>query len=308
MSRPESRQAWADFWSGSNARPSTCLPTALAKIDASQTATWRTFALALPNRAHVLDLGTGDGVVLRKMQQARGDLRLTGVDSAPSLPPAPRGLTLRPAVAMEALPFGPARFDAVSSQFGYEYSDTSVSAGEVVRVLRPGGRLLFVVHRRDGPIVAHNLPRRDALRWALSESGYLAKATALVGARRVAPLPTPPTFRDAPEEAARLFPGQSAAGEFLQALYQTLELSRGAPAAETLDALAELESKARYEIARIDTLDRAACNSERLDRIIQELRSAGLAVEPQGVLTEQSGRPFAWVVAGTRLNGPGTSR
>jgi SAM-dependent methyltransferase len=308
MSEPESRRAWADFWSNGQGGTTTCLPGALQRIDAVQTATWQSFAYALTRRAHVLDLGTGDGVVLRKLQQARSDLRLTGVDSAPLLPRPPQGLTLRPAVSIEKLPFASARFDAISSQFGYEYSHTEASAGEVARVLKPGGRFLFIVHDRGGPILSHNLLRRNALRWVLSEAGYLNKASALVQARRFASLPTPPLFRDACAEASRLLPGQSAAGEFLQALFQTLELSRSASASEALAALAELESKARFEIARIDALDRAACDAEQLMVKVEELRRAGLSVDVPAVLTEQLGKPFAWVLLGSRLSGPGTSQ
>jgi hypothetical protein len=87
-----------------------------------------------------------------------------------------------------------------------------------------------------------------------------------------------------------------------------LELSRGASASEALRALAELESKARFEIARIDALDRAACDAEQLMVKVEELRRASLSVDVPAVLSEQLGKPFAWVLSGTRLSGPGTSR
>lgn len=308
MSRPNNRQPWADFWSGSRTNSATCLPKALEQIDAAQSALWHGFAKSLAARSEVLDLGTGAGVVLKKMRQARTDLRLTGTDSSPVLPPPPKGIRLKPGVGMEDLPFASAHFDAVVSQFGYEYGDTKAAAPEVARVLKPGGRLLFMIHRRDGPIVAHNLPRRDALGWALMKSGYLDAAKALAAARRLAALPTPPSFRAAPQEAARLYPGQPVAGEFLQAVLQTLELSRGAPAEEALGVLAALEDKARNEIDRIDSLDRAACDADRFGILTEELRSAGLAIEAPGTLSERSGRPFAWLLSGVRISDPGTSR
>jgi SAM-dependent methyltransferase len=304
MSREDNRRAWADFWRAGRTKPSTCLPAALEQIDAAQSALWRGLARDLPKRAYVLDLGTGDGIVLRKLAQSRPDLRLTGIDSAPILPPPPKGIVLKPDVALESLPFPAGRFDALTSQFGYEYGDTAAAAAEVARVLKQGGRFLFALHRRDGPIVAHNLPRRDALRWALGESGQLDKARTLAAARRLSLLPTPPSFRAAPAEASRRFPGQSAAGEFLEAILQTLELGRHAPPDEVLDALAELESKAINEIARIDTLDRAACDSDRIDFIVEQLRAAGMAVDAPASLVERSGRAFAWVLTGLRLSGP----
>lgn len=302
MSSTGNREAWADFW-GQHAgqTASGCLPQALEQIEAAQRAMWQGFARELKKGARVLDLGTGDGAVLKKMLKVRTDLVLTGVDSSPRLPPHPKGISLRAEIAIESLPFEDASVDAVTSQFGYEYGDTRSASMEVARVLRSGGRLLLAVHRRDGPIVAHNLPRRDALRWVLSPGGHVEKARNLISARRAAPLPTPPAFRSAPDEATRLFPGQSVGAEFLQALLQTLELGRNRPPRESLEVLQQLESKARNEIARIDSLDRAACDAPRIERLIAELRSAGIRLEAPGVLTERSsGRPFAWLVSGLR--------
>ncbi|MDP8993778.1 MAG: class I SAM-dependent methyltransferase [Pseudomonadota bacterium] len=293
------REVWADFWAASGPAAG-CLPRALEEIDAAERALWQDFARRLPKGARVLDLGTGDGAVPAKMAEARRDLRLTGVDSSPRLPRAPRGVTLRAGVPIEALPFAAASFDAVTSQFGYEYADAAAAAREVARVLKPGGRLLFVVHRSDGSILAHNLPRREALVWAL-EGGWLAKARALAAARRGAPLPTPPAFRTAAEEAQRRFPRQSVAAEFLQAVAQTLEMGRTKPPHESLEVLDTLEAKARNEIGRIDSLARAACDEARLAELAAGLREAGIAIDPPGTLAERgSKRPFAWLLSGAR--------
>lgn len=301
MSHPRDQAAWADFWARNNGRESGCLPHASVEIDAAQKAVWRGFARALPKRAKVLDLGTGDGAVLKKMRDDRGDLQLTGVDSSPRLPAAPRGISLRAGLALERLPFPPATFDAVTSQFGYEYGETAQAAPECARVLKPGGTLLFILHRSDSPIVAHNLPRRDALRWVLATGGYFDKARALVTARAVIGLPTPPAFSQAPEEAGRRFPGQSVGTEFLSAVLQTLEMGRRRPAVESLEVLQELESKALNEIARINSLERAACDASRIEEIAGELRAAGFDIPAPGAIVEQSSRrPFAWLVSGTK--------
>jgi SAM-dependent methyltransferase len=298
----DNRKAWADFWAQkSGERGPACLPNALQEIDAAQRETWHAFARDLAPGVRLLDLATGDGAVLKKIREARTDLVLTGVDSAPTLPPAPPGMTLRAGVSMEALPFEDGAFDAVVSQFGYEYGDTAAIAPEAARLLAPGGRLGLLIHRRDGPIVAHNLPRRDALRWALAPGGYLAKARGLVAARRIAAIPTPPAFRTAPEEAQRLFPGQSVGHEFLTAILHTLEMGRGKPPEESLEVFATLESKASNEIARIETLERAACDADRIALISDELRAAGLDMRPPAEVAERStGRAFAWFLAGVR--------
>jgi len=261
---------------------------------------------SLPGRARVLDLGTGDGAVLGKIKSARRDLKLVGVDSAPVLPPAPKDVTLKPGVAMERLPFAAASFDAVTSQFGFEYGRTSEAAPEVGRVLRPGGQLSFVVHHAQGPILEHNLARHCALVWAARESGLIEKARAFVRARTSAALlPTPAGFRDAVAEARVRFPDQSVAEEFVRAILETLERSRGAKPAEALDVLNILDKGASGDIGRIEALASAACGAERIAAIVEDLAGAGIAMAEPAVLSETArGRPFAWHIAGRRTARP----
>lgn len=300
--RPDSRGAWSRFWSAGGRGPeSGCLPNALKQVDAAQAGVWRSFARSLPRRARVLDLGTGDGAVLGKLKRARDDLKLVGVDSSPVLPPAPKGMTLKPGVAMENLPFAAASFDAVTSQFGFEYGQTDEVAREIGRVLTPGGSLLFVVHHADGPILEHNLARLSGLAWAVRESGLLDKARALARARAIAALPTPVVFRNASAEAKTRFPGQSVADEFVRAILETLERGRGAPPGEVLDVINTLEDRAANEIARIEALARAVCGRERLGLISEELGRAGIAMAEPAELGESArAHPFAWRLAGRR--------
>ncbi|HEX9954434.1 MAG TPA: class I SAM-dependent methyltransferase [Allosphingosinicella sp.] len=302
MTGTDNRKPWADFWAGkAGERQTACIPDGLKDIDQAQRAAWQAFAAKLPAGARVLDLATGDGAVLKKIREVRSDLQLVGVDSAPSLPPSPPGISLRAGVSMESMPFKDGSFDAVVSQFGYEYGDTRAIAGEVGRLLRPGGGLALLIHRSDGPIVAHNLPRRDALRWALAPGGYLSKARALAGARRLVALPTPAAFRSAADEAQRLYPGQSVGAEFLTAVWQTLEMGRSKPPNESLEVFDTLEKKALNEIERIETLERAACDPARIKAILAEVEDAGLDVQAPAELIEGgSGRSFAWWLSATR--------
>lgn len=297
----DNRTAWADFWAaGSTGAGQSCMPCAAGRIDDSQRSLWQGFARSLRSGSRVLDIATGEGAVLKKIRESRRDLKLTGVDSAPDLPPPPAGIRIIKGVALEELPFADSSFDAVTSQFGYEYGDTRAAAPEVARVLKDGGAALFVLHKRDGPILAHNVSRREALHWALA-SGWLDKARAIAKARNMTPLPTPPAFRSAIEEAQRTFPQQPVAGEFLTAVLHTLELGRNRPAAESIETVDTLERKARNEIARIDSLERAACDAGRIEQISSELAGAGMTVDSPKVLIErETGRPFAWVLSSRR--------
>ena len=116
---------WGEFWKrnaaagargAANGEGGGCLPQRWAAIENAQKGAWTGFVRQLPEGARVLDLATGDSRVLRWMKAARPDLALTGIDLAPQLPPPPAGISTQSGIAMEALPFDDASFDAVATE------------------------------------------------------------------------------------------------------------------------------------------------------------------------------------------------
>lgn len=289
---------WAEFWSEPERARGGCLAgnAALAKACAEL---WRDFARRLPKRARVLDAATGDGVVLTRMAAARPDLKLLGIDYAPTLPPAPPGMTLRCGIAMDDLPFPDARFDALTSQFGFEYGAGQAAAGELSRVLAPGAPFQFLVHHAASPVVVHGRQRREAIDWAAFGSGGIERAQRLAAARAAVPLATPPAFAAAVAEARRRFPGQPVAAEIAGSILDLLR--RSADARYLADALALIEKKARSEIASLDALQRAARDEEGIAALRAMLDAAGLrATACAPVDDPQSRRPFAWLLRGAK--------
>ncbi len=98
----------------------------------------------------VLDVATGTGVVA--VTAGRLGARVTGLDLTPELLAQARENGLRAGLAdavwkegdAESLPFPDASFDAVLSQFGHMFAPRpEVAVAEMLRVLKPGGRLAF---------------------------------------------------------------------------------------------------------------------------------------------------------------------
>lgn len=295
-----STDVWTRYWASSGGARGGCLPNAGGPVEAAQRQVWQDFAGGLPRRARVLDLAAGNGIVGGWMAAARPDLKLIGVDSAVALPPPPRGVTLKAGVALERLPFADASFGAATSQFGIEYGEAGAAAAELARVLSPGAPLLLVVHHQASPIVAHNLARREALRWAAGPAGLLPRAKAFAGTGGL--LPVPPAFRSAPQEARRLFPAQSVAAEFALGILQRLELVRDRGGAAVQALLGAMEEDAAGEIGRIDLLEQAARDAAGAAALAAALTGAGLAMEaPRPLLEPQGARPLAWLLAGCRL-------
>lgn len=289
--------AWTDYWGSGGGDGGGCLPQGLGRIDGPLARLWGEAARTLPRGARILDLATGDGIVLRAMQAERPDLKLVGIDSAVRLPAAPRGIRLRAGVRMEALPLADDGIDFATSQFGFEYGESQPIAAELGRVVAPGGGFRFVIHHADSPILNHNRDRRAALVWAAVESGLLDRARAFATARQRMPLPVPASFREAVAEARRAFPGQPVAAEFAAAVQQTLELGRRAPGETLLRTLQALGDKARHEIARIDALGDAACGAERIASMRETLRAAGFVPGEPSVIHDRD-FPLAWLLYG----------
>ena len=94
-----------------------------------------------------LDVGCGPGAVA--MRAARAGADVTGLDLAPGLIETARrrageeGLSIAYEVGdCEALPYGDASFDTVSSSVGVIFAlDHRAAASELARVTRPGGRV-----------------------------------------------------------------------------------------------------------------------------------------------------------------------
>ena len=291
-------EAWAEFWAEPERAKGGCL-AANPGIAHVCSELWRDFARALPKRARVLDAATGDGIVLVRMAAARPDLKLTGIDYSPVLPPAPPGVTLRAGVAMDDLPFPDGRFAALTSQFGFEYGASDRAGRELSRVLAPAGAFQFLVHHASSPVVLHGTQRRAAIRWAAFESGGIARARKLATARAAIALATPPAFAAAVGEARRLFPAQPVAAEIAGSILDLLQ--RPAESAYVARGLDLIERKARSEIASLDALEEAARDEEGVAALRGLLDAAGLRVDLcEPVPDPQSRRPFAWLLRGAK--------
>ena len=97
----------------------------------------------------VLDVACGTGVVA--VTAARAGAKVTGLDLTPELLTVARENAQIAGVDItwhegdvEQLPFDPAAFDVVVSQFGHMFAPRpEVAVGEMLRVLKPGGTLAF---------------------------------------------------------------------------------------------------------------------------------------------------------------------
>jgi ubiquinone/menaquinone biosynthesis C-methylase UbiE len=288
-------KAWGDFWSQQRGQGSGgCLPDGWRGIEQSQREAWRDFARQLPPDSRVLDLATGDARVLRWLVEECLGLEATGVDLAPNLPEPPAKTTILAGVPMEELPFPDQNFDAVVSQFGFEYGNVARVAREVARVLMPGGLLGLVTHRFDGPILKHNRDRRHQIGWIFERKNLFALAQSILANRTNAFSATPLAIAEIVQEGAHRFGPQSAAWEIAEAVRRALMMPQVVESDVIGQLIEQIAAHARNEIARIDSLERACRTTADNDAFEAAIAEAGFAVRSVESLGSSDGQaPFA---------------
>jgi len=159
-------------------------------------------AAAIAEGQSVLDVACGTGVLAREAQLRTGPTGyIAGLDPSPGMLAVARELS--PSAdwrqgAAESMPFADDSFDAVVSQFGLMFMDRHKAPREMLRVLKPNGRLVVAVWDSAENIPAYSAEiallervagRRaaDALRapFALGDRDLLAGIFTNAGARSV---------------------------------------------------------------------------------------------------------------------------
>jgi len=178
----EKIRIWDAYWQDS--RMQAAGPDNAPDIEQALDTHWAQLTGALPNGAKVLDLACGNGavasVVARVSQEMGKSISVSGIDAADIDPPryvarlAPllQTIDFRANTRMEELPFEPATFDAVFSQYGYEFGDMGKTTSEIVRVLKPRGSVVVLALSASSHVV-------EAANKRMKQSQYILTQTKL---------------------------------------------------------------------------------------------------------------------------------
>ena len=192
MAKQQSNPGWRYYWREN--RLAACVPDnpdSAAAIESH----WTEFFAGLPAGTRVLDIATGNGVLLvwasRAARSAGRELVLTGidladVDPARFLPEHSADLAAANFIggtAAESLPFDDCSFDVVISQYGLEYADLDLALSEAARVLVSGGRLHWLAHGDDSIVLAQGRARLVDIDLLLAADGPFAAMKNFIEAR-----------------------------------------------------------------------------------------------------------------------------
>lgn len=131
--------------------------------DGAVAAWWKAHVEALADDAWVLEVGCGNCSLLPGLVQSGRQARYIGVDLASveisdiakeGLDESGIEVVLHGDTPAEALPEEDSSVDVVASVFGIEYSDLDKSLSEVQRVLKPGGKLVTLLHHDESVVTS----------------------------------------------------------------------------------------------------------------------------------------------------------
>jgi ubiquinone/menaquinone biosynthesis C-methylase UbiE len=258
---------------------------------------WIEFFSSLGDGARVLDLGTGNGAIpllAREAAVATGrqlevhGADLAAIDPARHVPNGARlfeGVTFHAGMPSERLGFEAASLDAVTGQYALEYSDTAKSLAEVRRVLRPGGRALFVLHHDQSALIRNARESLAQGALVLEETKILRKLRRHAAAERESAAAARATWAELSADATRLKQAaeRTMAPHLLRVvidgIQKLLGLRRELGAAGFDREVDRFEREIRAGVRRLQDLVDRAQSAGQIDAMVAVARGVGLACE-----------------------------
>ncbi|KWV95450.1 class I SAM-dependent methyltransferase [Erythrobacter sp. AP23] len=276
MDKQRKDAVWKDFWAAQNASSAPAVvSTQWDAITRAQFDVWTDFLREVKGGAKVLDIATGAGKVLHMMRATRPDLELYGIDIAQDFPDPPHKTKLVGGVHMEEMPFDDGQFDVVVSQFGFEYGDTEAGAKEILRVLHAEGRMAFMVHRGDGPIVAHNRKRIEQISWLRDENSLFSRIVEMIPVDSSISQEAYDFAKDLAARGERKFGLGSVAWEIPEAVRRTLILGAKGSREKLIGTLDLIEEQAESEVDRIRSLLVASAAADEREKLLEGFTKQG---------------------------------
>ena len=310
--RAARNKAWAHFWTSD--RVASCVPASAATEDEINQR-WRDFFAARPANSRVLDIATGNGVLLRQAAAAEhGEtFELVGIDLADIDPLAnvPGTLAAHPSVRFiggtdaASLPFKDASFDIVVSQYGLEYADLDAALGEVERVLGPGGTLRWLAHSEQSEVVMQNREQHRQVDLLLAANGPLECMDQLVKRLKRGKSPGLAMTRlDKSMRAAEAFCREHPPAHIVVEVCSGLADTANRWQAYDPNDLDTMVKNSRHNLRghrqRILDLGDAVVTPERLSRIRERLEGAAWDAVDIETMTAGSGGPIGLIIEATR--------
>lgn len=184
------RRNWSRYWASGALH--SCPGSFTGNYDGTIADFWLQAFSSLGPQDRVLDIASGNGALPRLLLGLdgghAGQARIDAIDLADIAPgwysklaPEQReNMKFHSGVHAEKLPFPEQLFDLVISQYGIEYADLTQAITEVLRVLKPTGRVRMIMHHKDAWPVQIAAVEIELIDWLLSDEGLFPQSAAML--------------------------------------------------------------------------------------------------------------------------------
>ena len=290
---------------------------------------WERQFATLTEGARVVDLATGNGAVALLAAEYSAthelDFVVEGLDKAEIQPEKDlenaqaaqqwlNHVRFRGGAPNEATGLADECVDLVTSQYGFEYGDPAAGAGEIMRILQPGGRFALITHHANSVVVREAAEGLEQHRLCLQRERLLERAGRVVDAMAAAESDFEKRLLKQDRKAEHLRRKLNAAVERVQQQASSFQdpgygigfiltglNSVFAPElqpAQRRATIRDIRAASEAYCRRMEDLLAATPGAEQFDRLLHHLRSAGLEVEGWFPLVYKGEALMGWAVAG----------
>lgn len=273
--------AWDQYWQ--DGRLASCGGEGGAAYQAAITESWRGFFRTLPDGCRILDVCTGNGAiafVARDSALERGIcFGIEAFDAAVIHASDPEEMIhFSSRVRARSLPYPDDGFDAVISQYGFEYTDIDRSLPELARVSTPGCRLRFMTHAAEGVVVGQARRQLEEAEQLLG-SGLFSAARELAKLQGSGAVEQTQALKDRYNDSVRQLE-QFAAGSVEPEIYSNtcrvlthaLSIQQQVGAKPVLDKIEEVSGTVRAHAERLNAMTRAALDESGAKALAERMR------------------------------------
>lgn len=186
---------WSQYWKLSKAVNSFAEGSSASGYHGDVEAFWKNELAELPKDAVIVDIGTGNGALAMLISEAgkkgKKNWQVHGVDAAeidpvkaleskPEVAEKLKAITFHGNTDMTTLPFKDNSVDCVVSQFALEYGDGPAVVKEALRVLKPGGKLVAMVHHKKSELVKDSARGAEIFNHILNKTPLFMQADLLL--------------------------------------------------------------------------------------------------------------------------------
>ena len=318
---------WAQFWRHGSV--TTFERRGNPNYDGEIREFWELQFATLAAGARIVDLATGNGAVAllgAEYSATHGrNFRVDALDRAPIQPEKDLesaeaagewlgSVRFRGGAPNEETGLASDCADMVTSQYGFEYGDPAASARETMRILKPGGRIALITHHANSVVVKEAREGLEQHRLCLDQEQLLTRARQVVDAMATADSDFEKRLLKHDARAENLRRKLNAAVERVHQQAERFSdpgngigfvlnglqgvFAPGLQAAQRRATIRQLQEACDAYRRRMEDLLAATPDAGEFDRLLAQLRSAGLMVEGWFPLVYRGDALMGWAVAG----------